>query len=179
MGGRLRHSLVNYDCKHPVLLAKHSHLARLLCERWHKITCHSGLRVNTALISTQYWIVSIRSVLQKVLLRCSVCVGLNAKPPQPFMADLLMARVQQCRPFTHVEVDYAGPFQLRELQLRKSRTFKIYITKFICFSVKAVYLEVVTELSTEAFLAAFDRFVTRRGLLIHIYSICGTNVVGG
>ncbi|XP_050523166.1 uncharacterized protein LOC126895388 [Daktulosphaira vitifoliae] len=45
-------------------------------------------------------------------------------------------------------------------------------------SVKAVHIEVVTELSTEAFLAALDRFVGRRGYPSDIYSDNGTNFVG-
>lgn len=178
VGGRLRHALINYDCKHPILLAKRSHLAVLLCERWHRITCHSGPRVITSLISAQYWVISLRAVLHKIIARCCVCVKLAAKTPQPIMADMPATRVQQCRPFTHVGIDYAGPLQLRELQLRKSRTFKIYIAVFVCFAVKAVHLEVVSELSTAAFLAAFDRFVARRGLPDKIYSDCGTNFVG-
>lgn len=94
------------------------------------------------------------------------------------MADLPAARVQQCRPFARVCVDFAGPLQMRELKLRRSRTFKIYIAVFVCFTVKAVHLELVTELSTNAFMSAFDRFVARRGLPSDIYSDCGTNFVG-
>jgi len=45
-------------------------------------------------------------------------------------------------------------------------------------SVKAVHLELVSDLSTPAFLAAFDRFVARRGLPTTVYSDCGTNFVG-
>jgi hypothetical protein len=94
------------------------------------------------------------------------------------MADLPAARVQQYRPFVHVGIDYAGPLQMRESQLRKSRTYKVYIAVFICFSTKAVHLELVSDLSTEAFMAGFDRFVARRGLPSVIYSDCGTNFVG-
>lgn len=178
VGGRLRHSSLTYDCKHPVLLAKRSYFARLLCEKWHKVTGHSGPRVVAALISRKYWVVSVRSVLHEVLSRCVVCVRLTAKPVQPFMADLPAARVQQCRPFARVGIDYAGPLTMRELRLRKSRTYKIYIAVFVCFSVKAVHLEVVSDLTTDAFLAAFDRFVARRGLPSDIYSDNGTNFVG-
>jgi len=49
---------------------------------------------------------------------------------------------------------------------------------FVCLNVKAVHLELVSDLSTSAFLAAFDRFVARRGLPTTIYSDCGTNFVG-
>lgn len=178
VGGRLRHSNLNYDCKHPMLLAKQSHLSTLLCRRWHKITCHAGPRIMTALISREFWIVSIKSVLHSITRECPVCVRFDAKPPQPIMADLPAVRVQQSRPFARVGVDFAGPLQMRELRLRKSRSYKVYIAVFVCFSVKAVHLEVVTELSTEAFLAAFDRFVARRGLPSDIFSDCGTNFIG-
>lgn len=178
VGGRLRHSLLNYDCKHPILLAKKSHYAVLLCRRWHLMTCHAGPRVLSALIARQFWILSLRSVLHSVLTNCHVCVRFDAKPFQPLMADLPSSRVQPWRPFDRVGIDFAGPLQMRETRLRKSRNFKIYIAVFICFSIKAVHLEVVTDLSTDAFLAAFDRFVARRGLPSDIFSDCGTNFVG-
>ncbi|KAL4103253.1 hypothetical protein QTP88_018630 [Uroleucon formosanum] len=178
VGGRLRYSHLNYGSKHPMLLAKQSHLSLLICRRWHKITCHAGPRIMTALISRDFWIVSIKSVLHTVTRACPVCVRFDAKPPQPIMADLPAARVQQSRPFARVGVDYAGPLQMREVQLRKSRVYKVWIAVFVCFSVKAVHLEVVTELSTEPFLAAFDRFVARRGLPSEIFSDCGTTFVG-
>jgi hypothetical protein len=92
------------------------------------------------------------------------------------MADLPASRVQQCRPFTRVGIDLAGPLQMRELGLRKSRIVKISV--FVCFTVKAVHLEVVSDLSTNAFLAAFDRFVARRGWPINVYTDCGTNFIG-
>jgi len=178
VGGRLRHSTLSYDCKHPMLIAKRSHLALLICRRWHRLTCHSGPRVMISLILRQYWIIAIRSVVHEVVTKCAVCVRLAAKPPQPLMADLPAARVQQVRPFARVGVDYAGPLQMRELKLRKSRSYKVYIAVFVCFSVKAVHLEVVSDLSTDAFLAAFDRFVGRRGLPSEVYSDCGTNFIG-
>jgi len=94
------------------------------------------------------------------------------------MADLPDSRVQQRRPFERVGVDYAGPLQIRELSLRKSRVFKIYAAVFVCLCTKAVHLEVVTDLSTDAFLAAFDSFIARRGLPSDVFSDCGTNFVG-
>jgi len=96
----------------------------------------------------------------------------------PIMADLPESRVLQCRPFSRVRADYAGPLIVREHKLRKARTYKAYIAVFVCVSVKAVHLELISDLSTPAFLAAFDRFVARRGLPATIYSDCGTNFVG-
>jgi len=94
------------------------------------------------------------------------------------MSDLPPARVQQCHPFVHVGIDFADPLQLQETRLRKSRSYKVYVAVFICFAVKACHLEVVTEFSTSAFLAAFDRFVAWRGLPSDVFTDCGTNFVG-
>lgn len=49
---------------------------------------------------------------------------------------------------------------------------------FVCMSIKAVHLEVVSDLSSDGFLAALRRFAARRGLPEHIYSDNGTNFVG-
>jgi hypothetical protein len=179
VGGRLRHSALPYNRKHTVLLPKTSYLSVLVCRKWHKLSCHSGPRVMSSLINLQYWIISLRSVIHAVTSRCTVCLRFDAPRPQPIMADLPAVRVQEGRAFVSVGVDYAGPLQMRELQLRKSRTYKVYIAIFFCFSVKAVHLELVSDLSTEAFLAAFDRFVAiRRGIPTDVYSDCGTNFVG-
>lgn len=95
------------------------------------------------------------------------------------MADLPCPRVQESKPFSVIGVDYAGPpLSMKETNLRKSRQYKVYIALFICMSTKAVHLELVLDLSTDAFLAALHRFVSRRGLPSAIHSDCGTNFVG-
>lgn len=131
----------------------------------------------TTLISRQFWIVSLRSVIRTILAHCIRCVRLRAVNPQPLIVDLPTSRVEQCRVFMRVGVDYAGPLQMRENKLQKSRSYKAYIAVFVYLTVKAVHLEVVSDLSTDAFLAAFDRFVARWGLPGDIYSDCRTNFV--
>ncbi|XP_011174545.2 uncharacterized protein LOC105206774 [Solenopsis invicta] len=83
------------------------------------------------------------------------------------------------RPFMVTGVDYAGPFQLRESRRRgRFHVSKSYVALFICFSTKAVHLEVVTSLTSEAFIAALSRFTARRGLCAQLFSDNGTNFVG-
>ncbi|CAH4036113.1 unnamed protein product [Pieris brassicae] len=55
---------------------------------------------------------------------------------------------------------------------------KGYIAVFICMATKAVHLEVVSDLTTSAFLAALKRMAARRGTPEHIYSDNGTNFIG-
>lgn len=74
------------------------------------------------------------------------------------MADLPSSRVQPHRPFLHVDLDYGGPFVIKGSRRRNARTSKAYLALFICMTVKAVHLEIVSDLTTDAFLAALDQF---------------------
>ena len=80
------------------------------------------------------------------------------------MGDLPPDRAREARPFLKVGSDFAGPFSIKSSRLRGSRIQKAYLCVFVCFSTKAVHLEVVSDMSTDAFLAAFSRFTARRGL---------------
>ncbi|UYV84337.1 hypothetical protein LAZ67_X001888 [Cordylochernes scorpioides] len=61
---------------------------------------------------------------------------------------------------------------------RGRKVGKGYICLFFCFLTRAVHIELVTDASTPTFLAAFKRFVARRGRCNKIYSDQGTNFVG-
>lgn len=116
---------------------------------------------------------------QKVVRKCLKCFRFKSRIPKVKMGDLPTERVvQQGRTFVTTGVDYASPFAIRESKRRgKLITTKGYVALFICFHTKAIHLEMVTELTTEAFLAALDRFTARRGLC-QIFSNNGTNFVG-
>lgn len=55
---------------------------------------------------------------------------------------------------------------------------KVYIAVFVCMATKAVHVEAVSELTTDAFLVALRRMFARRGKSIDIYSDNGTNFLG-
>lgn len=77
------------------------------------------------------------------------------------MADLPPFQVQSYWTFSRVGVNYAGPLSM--CQLRKARQYKVCIAVLVCMAVKTVHLELVLNFSIDAFLAALNRFVTRRG----------------
>lgn len=60
----------------------------------------------------------------------------------------------------------------------KPTIVKAYICVFVSLTVKAVHLELVTDLTSEAFLACLRRFIARRGIPSLVCSDNGTNFVG-
>ena len=68
------------------------------------------------------------------------------------------------QPFETTGVDFAGPLYV------KPDNKKVYIALFTCAVTRAVHLELVTDLSADAFLLAFRRFISRRGICNVIYS---------
>lgn len=94
------------------------------------------------------------------------------------MGDLPAERCTPARPFCHTGVDYAGPIRYRSAKGRGHTTQKAWIAVFVCLSTKAMHLDIVTDYSSKAFLAAFDRFVSRRGLPSTMWSDNGTTFHG-
>ena len=78
--------------------------------------------------------------------------------------------------FKHIGLDFAGPLYLKRGSVRKLTILKSYV--FVSMSVKAVHLELVSDLSTESFIACLRRFVARRGKPFSVWSDHGTNFVG-
>ena len=87
-------------------------------------------------------------------------------------------RVSISRPFTNTGLDFAGRFDIKSVRGRGSTTTKGYVCVFLCFATKVIHLEAVSELTSNAFLAAFSRFVSRRGCSPNVYSDNGKNFVG-
>lgn len=94
------------------------------------------------------------------------------------MGSLPEARVRPTRAFTHTAIDYAGPIWSRTSRGRGQKAHKSWVAVFVCMCSKAVHLELVSELTSTAFVAAFRRFTSRRGLCSDVYCDNGTNFVG-
>ena len=67
---------------------------------------------------------------------------------------------------------------MKYAHVRKPVIVKAYVCLFVSLSVKAVHLEPVSDLTTDAFVAALRRFIARRGKPILILSDHGTNFTG-
>ena len=73
---------------------------------------------------------------------------------------------------------YAGPLYIKYGYICKTTIIKAYVCVFVSMSVKAVHLELVSDLTTDAFIATLRRFIARRGKPSLIQSDHGSNFVG-
>lgn len=178
VGGRIQNSDYNFDKKHPILLPQHEHLTTLIGKREHLRLLHAGPQALLASLRQQYWPLSGRSFAKKIIHNCLTCFKLTAKQQPYLMGNLPTSRLTPTRPFLIAGVDYAGPYLIRDRKTRNFKTSKAYISLFVCFVTKAMHLEIVSDLTTECFLAALRRFMARRGKCSHIHSDQGTTFVG-
>ena len=178
VGGRLQNALIPYDTKHPIILSPKSKITYLLAEDYHQKFFHASSNLLTNLLRHKYWIIRCKDVVKNVNKKCLKCFRLKPQPEEQQMGNLPDARVEFIRPFLKVGCDFCGPFMVYHKRGRGQKPAKHYICLFVCMSTKAIHLELVSSLTTEAFLAAFRRLVCRRGPCSDVYSDCGTNFVG-
>ncbi|GFW47255.1 integrase catalytic domain-containing protein [Trichonephila clavipes] len=94
------------------------------------------------------------------------------------MGNLPKERLITDYPFNCSGVDFSGPFFIKNKGQRKGNLFKVYICIFVCFVFKAVHIELVSDLTSQAFRAALKRFMARRGKCAKLFSDNGKNFVG-
>nr|CAI5833055.1 unnamed protein product [Callosobruchus analis] len=178
VGGRLKNSNLPYCRKHPILLNSSHHLTKLIIRKAHLDLLHAGTEQVLSHVRETFWPISGRSVARQVVKKCVTCAKFSTKIVQPVMGNLPASRVTPDFPFSKVGVDYCGPFLIKGKRGRGSTSSKCWIALFVCFVTRAIHLELVTSLTTEAFMQTLKRFMGRRGKPNDLYSDNGTNFVG-
>ncbi|XP_063386868.1 uncharacterized protein LOC134672845 [Cydia fagiglandana] len=177
VGGRLCYSELDEERKHPIILCK-CHFTYLIMHDAHRRTLHGRYQLTLNYIRSKYWILRVKGLLTTYLRKCLKCARHNAATRDQLMGDLPKQRVTPAKPFLNSGVDFAGPYQILMSKGRGAKTCKAYIAIFICMATKAIHLELVSDLTSEAFIGSFRRFVARRGRCAHIWSDQGRNFVG-
>ncbi|CAB4000760.1 PREDICTED: uncharacterized protein LOC106817603 [Paramuricea clavata] len=178
VGGRLKRASLPYDQAHPILLPGNHHISKLIMEEFHEKVCHAGCERTLSESRHEYWIMSGRRIVKKIIKNCLVCRKFRQRP---HMADHLMADLPQERvkpfspPFTVTGVDFFGPFNLK---VSRNKSVKAWGAIFTCATVRAIHLEIVESTSAEAFLHALRRFASHHGWPSTIISDNGTSFVG-
>ncbi|XP_055522877.1 uncharacterized protein LOC129717059 [Wyeomyia smithii] len=175
--GRLRLSDEGYDFKHPILLPGFHYFTRLLLMSIHLKTLHGGVSLTLAVNRNEFWPTNGRRAVRNTIHKCYRCIRANPQPIKQPIGQLPHARLSPSRPFSITGIDYCGPVFVKTPG-RKASPIKAYIAIFVCYSTKAVHIELVGDLSTASFMSALRRFIARRGCPQQIFSDNGTNFAG-
>jgi len=178
VGGRIEEAELSFDEKHPIVLPKNHRITDIIAREEHLRQLHCGPQALLYAIRQKYWPINGRNLTRKITRHCIRCFKVKPKESNQLMGSLPSSRVNPARPFLHCAVDYCGPFQIKCSLDRGTKTRKSYVAVFVCLATKAVHFELVSDLTTEAFLAALKRFVSRRGIASSILSDNGKTFVG-
>ena len=150
-------------------------LSEKLVRNAHEQTLHGGVGLTMADVRRKYWIPRLRSLTKRAIKQCYGCkrfqVTAFAHPPT---GNLPRDRTEGSTPFQVVGVDYAGPIKYRTKMKREG---KAYILLYACSLTRALYLELLPNLSTEEFLRSLKRLIARRGRPEKIYSDNGKTFI--
>jgi hypothetical protein len=152
------------DFKRPILIPGEHPIVGLIVRDVHEKNSHAAYL-------DKFWISRAKQVVKKVVSACVRCRRFDTKkifPPEP---PLPLDRVKDVAVFEVVGIDLGGPLYLKG---GMKSSFVVYT----CAVYRAVHLELVTSLSTDAFLLSLRRFIARRGRPKVIYSDNGTNFEG-
>ncbi|GBL80732.1 hypothetical protein AVEN_225369-1 [Araneus ventricosus] len=137
----------------------------------HKKNSHEGLQMLLNILREHYWILNSRKTVRSVLSKCVICLRHAKRNVTTPSASLPENRIKDVAIFEIIGFDLAGPLYLKGGS-------KAWICIYTCAVFRAVHLELLSSLSTEAFLQSFRRFIARRGRPSIVYCDNGSNFIG-
>ena len=152
--GRLVNSDLDFDARRPIIIPRDHAYTTMVINDCHERVMHGGVRATLAEVRSKYWIPKGRQYVKKILNKCAICKRHSAPCTVPDF------RVRQAPAFSKVGVDFAGPLYVKATA---GGMRKVYIALFSCCVTRAIHLELVEDLTAEAFRRALRRFAARRG----------------
>lgn len=178
VGGRMARSDLCFDAKHQILLPHGHPVTRLIIADAHLKCVHGGAKLTESVLRQRFWVINGFKTMKNVIHKCVVCHRFAAKTMQQLMANLPAPRINIAnKPFLNCAVDYTGAISTKMSKGRGGKLIKSYIAIFVCMATKAIHIELVSDMTAEAFVTAFRPLVSRRGAVQHVYSDNGTNFV--
>ena len=93
------------------------------------------------------------------------------------LGQLLLKGLTPGSIFDKTGLDYGGPILIKYEHVRKPVIVKAYVCVFVSLAMKAVYLELVSDLTSEAFIACLRRFISHCGYPSLLWSDHGTMIL--
>ncbi|XP_030208539.1 uncharacterized protein LOC115556311 [Gadus morhua] len=175
VGGRLCNSSLPNSIKHPAIIPKDHHITKMIIAHHHERIEHQGKGLTLNEIRSHgYWIPGINRAVASHIRQCVTCRRHRKPTEEQRMADLPPERVEPSPPFTFCGMDCFGPFLTKQGRKENKR----YGLLFTCFSSRAIHIEMLDGMSTDALINGLRCFIAMRGAVRQIKSDQGSNFVG-
>ncbi|XP_055366070.1 uncharacterized protein LOC129604298 [Betta splendens] len=175
VGGRLKASSLDLELKHPVVLPKDSHVTRLILSHYHNQICHQGRNQTLMEIRANgFWVIGGSKSIAKYIHKCVQCRKLRRSTEEQRMSELPKERVEVSAPFTYCGMDCFGPFIIKKGR-KECKRYGLILT---CLSSRAVHIEMLEDMTTDALINALRCFISLRGAVSQLHCDQGTNFVG-
>ncbi|GFX01240.1 integrase catalytic domain-containing protein [Trichonephila clavipes] len=178
VGGRLSNADLPFEAKRQIIIPSKHKFTKLLFEHMHKKFFHISAQGLVHQIRMQFCPINGKGIARKTVHDCIACFRQKPTGVDQLMGNLPSERVTPSAPFLNSGVDFCRTFQIKFKNQRKGIFSKVYVAIFVCLATKAIHLEAVTDLTTEAFIAALKRLCARRGRISTLMSDNATNFKG-
>lgn len=175
VGGRMKNASFSTTLKHPVIVPKHHHVTKLLIAHFHSNVQHQGKgQTINEIRSNGFWIPGINKAVASFVHQCVKCRKLRRGTEEQKMADLPSQRLDPSPPFTYCGMDCFGPFLTKQAR----KVHKRYGLLFTCLCCRAVHIEMLDDMTTDAFINGLRCFIAIRGAVREIRCDQGSNFIG-
>ena len=158
-----------------LLIKRKGHLVELIIKHCHQHVLHQGRGFTTNELRMRgYWIIGCSRAVSSFIYRCIICRKLRGKPQSQKMADLPTDRIESHPPFTYCGLDCFGPLLVKD----NRKEVKRYGCIITCMASRAIHIETLDDLSTDAFINGLRCFIAVRGPVRVIRCDQGSNFVG-
>ena len=162
----------------PLALPAKSKITKLYAEYMHQSLGHLGYRVVlTNLRQHGVYILRGKQLLKSIASKCINCRIARRSLLKQQMGQLPSFRLTHpTPPFNSVAIDFFGPIKIKKT---RNVTICACVLAIACNVTRVIHLEIAETQSTNDFLLAWRRFVTKRGIHpMHVYSDQGKTFIG-
>ncbi|XP_066927799.1 uncharacterized protein [Clytia hemisphaerica] len=144
----------------------------------HKDVQHAGIETTLRHIMKKTYIIEGRSLVKLIKKSCQRCRFLNKRTIEAAMGPLPEACITIAPSFYNTQFDLSGPYKAYS-PLHKRSTIKVWLVVYCCCVTSAIFINVMDDYSSTAFIQSFTRFASRYGFPNQVYCDEGTQLVKG
>ena len=178
--GRLNNLPYDEAIKNSIASHSKSKITKLYAEHVHRNLGHQGHRVVMVnLRQNGIHIIRGKQLLKSIAAKCIKCRIVRLKLMEQQLGQLPLFRLKyHSPPFSSVSIDMFGPIKIKKTRNVTTLGCTLVIA-CTCNSTRVIHLETAETQSTNDFLLAWRRFVTKRGIHPkHVYSDQGKFFIG-